>query len=58
MDTVREIEDRGLDTCMRTVDGSVSEHAVEAARAHDLVVLPPSMADEADAFPVPTLVAP
>jgi len=58
METVRAIEDRGLSTKLRTVDGSLAERAVDVAPAHDLVVLPPSRADEAEAFPVPTLVAP
>lgn len=58
VETTRAIEDRGLTTRMRTVDGDLHERALDVARAHDLVVLPPSMADQADEFPVPTLVAP
>lgn len=58
METVREVEKRGLTTKLRTVDGSLTERAREIAPAHDLIVLPPSRADEADSFPVPALVAP
>lgn len=58
MDTMREIEDRGLTTRMRTVEGNLEDRAAKIAATHDLVVLPPSMADQADAFPVPALVAP
>lgn len=58
VETTREIEDRGLTTRMRTVEGDLAERAAEIAAAHDLVVLPESMADQADRFPVPTLVAP
>lgn len=58
VETTREIEDRGLTTRMRTVEGDLAERAAEIAAAHDLVVLPASMADQADRFPVPTLVAP
>lgn len=58
VETTREIEDRGLKTRMRTVEGDLEERAVEIAAAHDLVVLPASMAEMADRFPVPTLVAP
>lgn len=58
VETTREIENRGLTTRMRTVEGDLEERAVEVAATHDLVVLPESMADEADRFPVPTLVAP
>lgn len=58
VETTRAIQDRGLKTRMRTVEGDLEQQAVEAAAAHDLVVLPPSMASQADEFPVPTLVAP
>lgn len=58
VETTRAIQDRGLKTRMRTVEGDLEERAVEAAAAHDLVVLPASMAEEAERFPVPTLVAP
>jgi hypothetical protein len=58
VEATRAIEDRGLTTRMRTVEGDLVERAIEVAAAHDLVVLPPSMADRADGFPVPTLVAP
>lgn len=58
METVRAIEDRGLTTKLRTVDDALDDRAVEIAPAHDLVVLPASRADEADAFPVPALVVP
>lgn len=58
VETTREIQGRGLTTRMRTVEGDLEERAVDVAAAHDLVVLPQSMADEADRFPVPTLVAP
>lgn len=58
VDTVRKIEDRGLTTRMRTVDGDLDQRALDVADAHDLVVLPPSLAELADEFPVPALVAP
>lgn len=58
METMREIEDRGLTARMRTVEDDLEERAVEIAKAHDLVVLPQSMADQVDEFPVPALVAP
>lgn len=58
METVRSIEDRGLKTKLRTVEGGFVEKAIEIAAAHDLVVLPASMADRAGEFPVPALVAP
>jgi hypothetical protein len=58
VETTREIERRGLTTRMRTTEGNLEDRATEIAAAHDLVVLPASMADEADRFPVPTLVAP
>lgn len=58
MRTVREIEDRGLKVRMRTIEGSLLAKAAEVAEAHDLVVLPASMADLADQFPVPVMLAP
>lgn len=58
LETMREIEDRGLTTRMRTVEGDLEERAAEIAGTHDLVVLPPRMADRSDEFPVPAIVAP
>ncbi len=58
MQTVRAIEDRGLPTKLRTVEGPLLENAVKISVAHDLVILPPSLAEHADVFPVPTLIAP
>lgn len=58
MKTVREIEDKGLPTKLRTIDEPLVENATRIAQAHDLVILPASLADRAEAFPVPTLVAP
>lgn len=58
METVRSIEDRGLSTKLRTVEGSFVDAAIDVAAAHDLVVLPPSLAAHAGEFPVPVLVAP
>lgn len=58
LETTREIEDRGLTTRLRTVEGDLEERAAEVARTHDLVVLPASMAERAGTFPVPALVAP
>lgn len=58
LETVRDIEDRGLPTKLRTVEGPLLDEAIANAHAHDLVVLPPSLAEHAPRFPVPTLVAP
>lgn len=58
METVRAVEDRGLTTKMRTVEGPFLDKAIDVAAAHDLVVLPASMADHAAEFPVPVIVAP
>lgn len=58
METVRGIEDRGLTTKLRTIEGSLAKELPEIAAAHDLVILPPSRAALAEKLPVPALVAP
>lgn len=58
LETTREIEDRGLTTRLRTVEGDLVERAAEIARTHDLVILPASMSESADEFSVPALLAP
>lgn len=58
MDTVREIEDRGLTTKLRTVEGSIGQQVAGIAAAHDLVILPSSRAELAERLPVPVVLAP
>lgn len=58
LETLNEIQERGVTTRLQTSEDPLLERAIDVARAHDLVVLPASMAEHAARFSTPVLLAP